>query len=235
MTAMRRCWLAAAAWLAAAIAAGGCDWMPGHPLPADRPVAPSKVKDFALLYGENCAGCHGRDGTLGAALALNNPVYLALVNEVSMRKVIARGVPGTAMPPFAASDGGSLTDEQIDRVIAGMRARWAQPDVLEGAPPYSDQHAGDAAQGAKTYSEYCESCHGPDGKGGDQTGSIVDRAYLALVSDQALRTLIIAGRPDLGHPDWRSYVPGRPLSAQQVSDLVAWLAAKRQTVTADSR
>ncbi len=63
----------------------------------------------------------------------------------------------------------------------------------------------------------------------------MDRAYLALVSDQALRTLIIAGRPDLGHPDWRSYVPGRPLSAQQVSDLVAWLAAKRQTVTVDSR
>jgi hypothetical protein len=48
-----------------------------------------------------------------------------------------------------------------------------------------------------------------------------------LVSDQALRTSIIAGRRDLGHPDWRGYPPGQPLTAQQVADVVAWLASKR--------
>ena len=47
-----------------------------------------------------------------------------------------------------------------------------------------------------------------------------------LVSDQALRTLVIAGRPDLGIPTGAA-IPGQPLSAQQVSDVVAWLAAKR--------
>ena len=36
------------------------------------------------------------------------------------------------------------------------------------------------------------------------SGSIVDPSYLALVSDQSLRSTIIAGRPDLGMPDWRS-------------------------------
>ncbi len=238
MTAMRRRRLAAAACLAAmiavGIAAGGCDWMPGRPLAADRPISPSEVKDFARLYGENCAGCHGRDGTLGAAVPLNNPVYLALADDASIRKVIAQGRLGTAMPPFAASDGGSLTDAQIDILIAGMRQRWAQPDALAGsAPSYAAEGSADRERGAKVYSEYCESCHGPGGQGpngnaGDRAGSIVDAAYLSLVSDQALRTLIIAGRPDLGHPDWRSYVPGRPLESKQVSDLVAWLAAKRR-------
>jgi len=218
----------AAAWLAAGVAAGACDSMPGRPLPSDRTLAPAEVTDFARLYGDNCAGCHGRDGSQGAALPLNNPVYEAIADDDSLRKVIAQGVPGTAMPPFAAGAGGPLTDAQIDIVIDGMRQRWAQADVLDpSTPPYSAESPGDRRQGAKVYSEYCESCHGPDGKGGERVGSIVDTAYLSLVSDQALRTLIIAGRPDLGHPDWRGYVPDQPITSQQVADVVAWLAAKR--------
>jgi cytochrome c oxidase cbb3-type subunit 3/ubiquinol-cytochrome c reductase cytochrome c subunit len=55
----------------------------------------------------------------------------------------------------------------------------------------------------------------------------VDGSFLGLVSDQGLRTTIIAGRPDIGQPDWKSDVSGRPLTAQDVSDVVAWLAAQR--------
>ena len=44
-----------------------CDALPGKPTEAERPLRPSQVTDFATLYGENCAGCHGADGTLGAA------------------------------------------------------------------------------------------------------------------------------------------------------------------------
>ena len=38
---------------------------------------------------------------------------------------------------------------------------------------------------------------------------------------------MIVGRPDLGAPDWRNNVPGTPMSAQDVSDVVAWLASQR--------
>jgi hypothetical protein len=55
----------------------------------------------------------------------------------------------------------------------------------------------------------------------------VDRSYLTLVSDQYLRTIVIAGRPELGAPDWRGNVPGRPMSDQEVTDVVAWLASQR--------
>ena len=68
---------------------------------------------------------------------------------------------------------------------------------------------------------------GADGRGGAAGSSIVDASYLSLVSDQNLRTTIIAGRPDLGAPDWRGNLPGRPMSQDDVSDVVAWLAAKR--------
>jgi len=55
----------------------------------------------------------------------------------------------------------------------------------------------------------------------------VDGSYLALVSDQQLRTIVIAGWPELGSPDWRGDVEGRPMSAQDISDVVAWLSSQR--------
>ena len=211
----------------AAILIAGCDSLPGRPTQADLPLRPSDVADFATLYGDNCAGCHGANGKSGAAIAMNNPVYLAIIDDASMRRVIANGVPGTAMPPFAQSAGGSLTDHQIDILIAGIRKSWTgAADAAAGAPPYSSSTPGDSNGGAQVYATNCQSCHGPDGKGGT-AGSIVDPSYLALVSDQYLRTIVIAGRPELGHPDWKHAAAGQPLSQQQVSDVVAWLASKR--------
>jgi hypothetical protein len=55
----------------------------------------------------------------------------------------------------------------------------------------------------------------------------VDGSYLALVSDRYMRTTVIAGRPELGAPDWRENVRGRPMSEQEVTDVVAWLASRR--------
>jgi cytochrome c oxidase cbb3-type subunit III len=218
----------------AAILVAGCDSLPGRPTQADLPLRPSAVTDFATLYGENCAGCHGADGKFGAAIAINNPVYLAIIDDASMRRVVANGVPGTAMPPSAQSAGGSLTDHQIDILIAGIRKSWAgAADAAAGAPPYSSSTSGDSNTGAQVYASNCQSCHGPDGKGGT-AGSIVDPSYLALVSDQYLRTVVIAGRPELGHPDWKNAAAGHPLSSQQVSDVVAWLASKRPAPLASS-
>jgi cytochrome c oxidase cbb3-type subunit 3 len=38
---------------------------------------------------------------------------------------------------------------------------------------------------------------------------------------------VITGRPELDAPDWRSDIPGKPMTAQEVSDVVAWLASQR--------
>src|SRR5205807_8720410 len=93
-------------------------------------------------------------------------------------------------------------------------------------PPYSTSAAGDADRGADVYATFCSRCHGAGGRGGPQASSIVDASYLSLVSNQGLRTTVIAGRPDLGAPDWRGNVPGRPMTSEEVSDVVAWLAAR---------
>ncbi len=215
--------------VALASAACGCDDAPGRPAMGSAIVAPDKVVDFAALYATSCAGCHGANGTGGAAIALADPVYLAVADDVTIRRVTAGGVPGTAMPAFARSAGGLLTDEQIDVLVSGMRARWAKADVPRDAHArlLAASAPGDRARGADVYARACASCHGADGRGGQHAASIVDAAYLDLVSDRSLRTTILVGRPDMGAPHWRTDVLGTPLSPVDVADVVAWLSAQR--------
>jgi cytochrome c oxidase cbb3-type subunit III len=212
-----------------ALAAGiGCSSAPGRPGKDSEVVPPNQIVDFKLLYGQNCAGCHGTDGKGGAAIALADPLFLAIADDSVIRHVAANGVSGTSMPAFAQSAGGMLTDKQIDAIVTGIRA-CAKPDVFRDTtlPPYAAQVAGDPKRGAAAYQTYCSSCHGADGRGGNKASSIVEGSYLALVSNQYLRTTVIAGRPELGAPDWRGDVEGRPMSAQEISDVVAWLSAHR--------
>lgn len=215
---------------------GGCDSLPGRPSATRREISASEVVAFDVLYGRHCAGCHGTDGRWGAARPLNDPVYLALVPVDRLRRVIGDGVPGTAMPAAAASAGGSLTAAQVDALVEGILARWRRAEATRGVtlPPYEGPPATPGGvrreQGSAVYARACARCHGPDGRGGTNAASIVDPSYLALVSDQSLRTTVIAGRPDLGKPDWRDLMPGRPLTPLEISDVVAWLAGHRRPV-----
>jgi len=208
-----------------------CTSSPGAPRAGSEVVPPSAVVEFSVLYGQNCAGCHGANGEGGAAIALANPVFLAIADNTVIRRTAATGVPGTSMPAFAQSAGGMLTEKQIDTLVRGIRS-WAKPDALgnQSPPSYLTQGLGDPQHGADAYRTYCSSCHGPNGGGGSKASSIVDGSFLALVSDQQLRTIVIAGRPELGAPDWRGNVEGRPMSAQEISDVVAWLSSQRPTL-----
>ena len=212
----------------ALLGCAACSSSRGDPRADSQVVSPSEVVDFNLLYGQNCAGCHGVDGKGGAAIALANPVFLAIADDAAIRHTAANGVPRTPMPAFAQSAGGMLTDKQIDAIVRGLRS-WAKPDAFRDVTPpsYAAQSPGDPQRGADAYRTYCSSCHGADGRGGNKASSIVDGSYLALVSDQQLRTIVIAGRPELGAPDWRGDVENRPMSAQDISDVVAWLSSQR--------
>jgi mono/diheme cytochrome c family protein len=206
---------------------------------------PELETDFDVLYRVNCGGCHGVDGRRGAAQALNDALYLAVVSDATLQQVITHGVPGTPMLPFGQEAGGTLTRDQIRALVDQMRSRWGHPERFVGVslPAYSVQDAiarGEAAgnpdRGSAAQKIYCAECHGDNGRGGSGAGSIVDEAFLALTSDQALRTAVIAGHADGDVPAGRGVVPvaggdrrngRRPISAQEISDVVAWLASQR--------
>ena len=206
-----------------------CSTPNGQPQKGSEPVAPNQVVDFGTLYAQNCAACHGAEGRGGASIALANPVYLAIVDENAVHKVVANGVRGTSMPAFAQSAGGLLTDEQINVITSGIFSRWERKGILDGAnpPSYAAKTTGDVARGGIVLGTFCASCHGAEGHGGSKGSAISNDSFLALVSDQGLRTIVITGRPDLRAPDWRGNVPGKPMSDQEITDVVAWLASRR--------
>lgn len=186
------------------------------------------MMDSAFLYAHNCAGCHGVDGKGGPSIPLGDSLYLAIADDAAIRNTTANGVPSTPMAAFAKSAGGMLTDQQIDSIVKRIRS-WAKPEAVGDAhvPPHVASGPGRPKRGENVYGEYCSRCHGPDGTGGREASSIVDGSYLALVSDQDLRTNVIIGRPEMGAPTFRENVPGKPMSAEDVTDVVAWLAAQR--------
>ena len=216
----------------ATVALSGCN-LPGRPADGPEVPRPEQVTSFDTLYGNNCAGCHGAKGENGAAANLANPEFQALLDDATLRDIITNGEKGTMMPAFALKRGGTLTDAQIEAIIVGMRAHWSKGSVLAGlnAPPYKAAQPGDASHGAAVYTAACARCHGTSAKPGD-SGSILDGSFLALVSEQTIRTTVIAGRPDLGMPDWRNLARDannqpRPLTDAEVTDIAAWLIAQK--------
>jgi len=209
------------------LALAGCSQMPGAKAAEGTAPRPDQMMDFKALYATNCQACHGANGHGGPAMELGNPEYQALVDDATLKKTISQGMRGTEMPAFAQSAGGMLTDAQVEALIAGMRKEWAKPGVFGGAmpPPYQQPAGGDAKRGDQVYQARCASCHQKP-----QDQQVTSAVYLSLVSDQVLRTVIIAGRTDIGQPDWRlTGVKSSTgsLSAQDVTDVVTYLGTLR--------
>ena len=187
---------------------------PAGPSPSRVELRPDEVKDFAVLYAENCAGCHGPDGQGRRRARAREPrVPRDRRRRDRSRRVIANGVPGTPMPAFAQQRGRNA-HRRADR-----RSSSAGSAPLGAAGCARRRHAAslsrrrrpaNAARGAAGLRRRtARRATARTARADRRRSSIVDGSYLALVSDQGLRTTVIAGRPDLGQPDWRGDVAGR--------------------------
>lgn len=207
----------------------GCHRAPGRPGPDAYARRPDQVLDFTTLYAENCAGCHGARGLNGAAISLANATYLHYAGATRVLQLTAEGIPASLMPPFAKSRGGMLTDQQIGILTRGMISAWSGSSS-EPTPAYTPSSAGNAVAGQQVFTAFCARCHGADGTGvampGGQPGSLVDPAYLALISNAGLRSIVVAGQPEQGMPNWQHDGP-RPLTEPEITNVVAWLAQHR--------
>jgi len=206
-------------------------------------VPADQVVEFSVLYKQNCAGCHGVDGKLGPAPPLNDALFLALVPDSVLERVITAGRPGTPMPAFARDKGGALTDAQVKALAVGIKPRWGVTgQKIDNAPLYQVSGAGSHDRGAVVFAQACAVCHGDNGRGVPKDHRMVnvinDPVFLALISDQALRRIIITGRPDLGMPDYAGPRPEQPtfhpLMPGQVNDLIALLTSWRQVAKDNS-
>jgi len=219
-----------------ALLPGGC----GRRDAEERFVRPSEVRSFSQLFADNCSGCHGAKGQFGPAPPLADELFLAIISDAELTRVVSEGRASTLMPAFAAAHGGPLSDEQIEILVRGIRAKWgaAEGTISGPLPSYAapadtgDVHS--LANREATFQVFglvCGTCHGERGQGGKDAGALRQKAFLSLISDQALRRIVITGRSDLGMPNFRrlgAMLPsGQPLSNQQIADVVALLASWR--------
>ncbi|HEY1784683.1 MAG TPA: c-type cytochrome [Pirellulales bacterium] len=231
------------------LAGCGLPELPGKPDPDSRPVPIDRITDFATLYGTYCAGCHGADGKLGPAPPLSDAIFLTIVPDKVLLRLVDEGRPGTPMPAFSRRRGGPLTDKQVHALAEGIKPHFMTLDMAAKrafVPPLSEVadlpaytidlpagHTADSdaiARGQRLFAASCAECHGPDGAG-DGAGRLNDPDFLLLASNQMLRRIIITGRADLGMPNFAT-IDGRshdffPLSSADIDDLVALLASWR--------
>ncbi len=252
-----------------AVVGCGCH-LRGQPDLGYEPVPGDEEGTFYVLYRFHCAGCHGADGKLGPAPPLNDPLFLAIVPNGELVRVIRDGravTPGqkSLMPAFSLPEDsalspaqelvwarlrvegdarphqrGRVTHTQVLVLAQGIKQRWGPPAARAGSlPPYrvpAGAGAGKKEEGVRTFARACAGCHGKAGEGVESGGQvrrrINDPAFLALISDQALRRYIITGRPDLGMPPYDDMegrsADFRPLTSGDIDGLVALLASWRQ-------
>jgi mono/diheme cytochrome c family protein len=200
--------------------------------------------DFNVLYAARCGGCHGADGKLGPAPPLNDPIFLAIVPDAELLRVVREGrnvspAQKTPMPAFAQNLGGPLTDAQVKVLAEGIKKRWQNSTTSQAQPSFlpayfADKTAGggNKEEGIRVFARACAGCHGDDGKGQKdgkplRPGAVNDPAFLALISDQELRRVIISGRPDLGMPSYADKTGRaadfRALTSAEVDHLIALL------------
>lgn len=74
-----------------------------------------------VLFGENCAMCHGAnaEGRIGATLAKAWP---GIRPDLNIKATIANGIAGSAMPAWSQENGGPLTEQDLNDLVAFVMA-----------------------------------------------------------------------------------------------------------------
>jgi mono/diheme cytochrome c family protein len=152
---------------------------------AQSEILATQLDEAMSLYAENCTVCHGMAGEgIGSTPSLDNE-GLRTMDYNELLKVISRGRYDTAMPAWNKSDGGPLSDYQVEELAALIQfGDWEEtqnrvvnlglaplvPFSTEPDPVLYDSLAaledGETLQQAITiFSTECVACHGADGLG----------------------------------------------------------------------
>jgi len=175
------------------------------------------------LFKQNCAACHGSEGTGGVGVPLALEDFLANVPDSYLFKTIRHGRPGRVMPAFT-----KLSDEEVRAIVAQIRS-WGPraPDISMG------KVKGDPVHGKQLFGQYCAACHGAHGEGGPGTGVTFSRprdlpiiapalnnpGFLAAAPDQMIRRTLMKGRR--GTP-MVSFLE-RGLKQKDIDDIVSYV------------
>jgi cbb3-type cytochrome c oxidase subunit III len=190
------------------------------------------------MYAKYCALCHGKDRQGYAAdfaPSLRSHALMATTQKPRssynyLIHTIEYGRVGTAMAPYAKSQGGPLDEADIDLLIHWLQQLSGVKKPIEmSAEPIT----GNAALGKVLYAKHCARCHGAKGEG-VRAPALGNPMLLATASDAFLRYTISEGRDSTPMPSFKdslSKVQIDAVTAYIRSRASGWNAPKPVTVT----
>src|SRR5579862_441287 len=128
------------------------------------PGDPAQIAHGKVLYGVNCAGCHGvdlRGGDLGGPNLLRSEVALSDNKGELIQPIIQGSRREGGMPAIPISpDDGLAVAAYIRSVVETIGSQGRPPSVGKEAPSIL---VGDAAAGQAYFAAKCGSCHSATG------------------------------------------------------------------------
>ncbi len=117
------------------------------------------------LFQGMCVECHGAGGAGGDAPSLNRPRLNHAPDDTALARVIADGIPNTAMPRIRR-----FTESELKQLVAYVRSVGKLPQ---------DRVLGDAKNGAALYKNLaCAACHIVAGEGGTLGPDLSDIGFM---------------------------------------------------------
>ncbi|MDH5472850.1 MAG: c-type cytochrome [Gammaproteobacteria bacterium] len=183
------------------------------------------------LYTDNCAICHGHEGTGGVGIPLGLESFLEQASDEYLRRTIRVGRPGRIMPTFYR-----LADHEIDAIISHIRS-WKKTAI----PKWDNTRINaEASTGKQLFEKHCVSCHGENGRGGKGTGMMFSRprdlpitppalnnqGFLNSASDQMLKNIITHGRKETPMPAASEF----NLNETDINNLVSYIRSFQKTM-----
>ena len=207
-------------------------------------TAPEVKLGGETLYARYCAFCHGAngEGARNVSIVLNSQEFLATHDDSQLRRIIAQGHEN--MPPWSEEQGGLLTAEQIDELVALIRA-WEKPgaktpeatkmpeptetpEVVE--TPEAVSGPGFAADVLPLFQKQCIVCHSATQSLGGWDGS----SYAGVTGSGDHAPVVVPGDPDgsllvqkmLGTQTVGAQMPmAQLLPPEQVQVVIEWIRA----------
>jgi mono/diheme cytochrome c family protein/rhodanese-related sulfurtransferase len=185
----------------------------------------ASLKHASGIYTKYCALCHGKDREGYAAdfaPSLRSHTLMAITQKPRssynyLSHTVSYGRTGTAMAPYAKSQGGPLDDDDIDLLLQWLYELSGVKKPIEmSAKPI----AGNVEVGKKLYVKHCASCHGAKGEG-VRAPALANPMLLATASDAFLYYTISQGRDNTPMPSFKD-----SLSKVEINALTAYLRSR---------
>ncbi len=201
----------------------------------------------AQLFTQNCSPCHGQFGQGGPIpgrsgdmiTTISSSDFLKTRDNITLRNIIALGLPDSGMTAFSSANGGPLSDDQVDAIVTYIRSWEANPPpALPTATPAPVQPTATPSSSASQttftqnvlpiFQTKCLICHNSSTKLGGWDAT----SYETITGSTEEGPALVAGDITnssiaklLQGVNGMSMPPGGKLPAEETQIILDWISA----------